>query len=362
MLIIISIILACIIILIGVLLLWSPGKPNPILDKNGSPLLGSISEKIHISINGMEQGMFIKSKDVTNPVLLFLHGGPGMPEYFLTKSYPPGLEDFFTVCWWERRGSGLSYRADIPPETMTVKQMISDTLEVTNYLRHRFGKEKIYLMAHSGGTFFGIQAAARAPELYNAYIGVSQMSHQLKSERLAYEYMVMQFKENRNTKMVRKLEKAPPTLNVPLPDSYMLLRDKAMHSLGIGTTHGMKSVVFGVFFPVWQNREYTIGEKINIWRGKSFSSNLLWGEMLATDLTKQVTELDLPVYFCSGRYDYTVSSTEAKSYFENLQAPKKGFYTFEHSAHSPMFEEPEKMLNILNEDVLVGANNLADVK
>jgi pimeloyl-ACP methyl ester carboxylesterase len=86
---------------------------------------------------------------------------------------------------------------------MTLEQMISDTLEVTKYLRQRFGEEKIYLMGHSGGTFIGIQAAARAPELYYAYIGVAQMSHQLKSERLAYEYMLQQFKQDGTKDMVR---------------------------------------------------------------------------------------------------------------------------------------------------------------
>ena len=154
------ILLACLLILMGVLRLWSHGKPTPFVDENGSPLAGSISEKVFVNINGVEQGMFIKSKDATHPVLLYLHGG--MPDTFLTQRYPTGLEDYFTVVWWEQRGSGISYSADIPPETMTLEQMISDTLEVTNYLRHRFGKEKIYLMGHSGGTFIGIQAAARA--------------------------------------------------------------------------------------------------------------------------------------------------------------------------------------------------------
>ncbi len=68
---------------------------------------------------------------------------------------------------------------------------------MTNYLRKRFGQDKIYLMGHSGGTFIGIQAAARAPELYHAYIGVSQMSYQLKSEKLAYDYMLQRFKDER---------------------------------------------------------------------------------------------------------------------------------------------------------------------
>lgn len=361
MLTIISILLAGILILVGVLLAWSPGKPHPFLDENGSPLAGSISEKIHININGVEQGMFIKSEDVRNPVLLYLHGG--MPDYFLTQKYPTGLEEHFTVCWWEQRGSGLSYSADISPETMTLDQMVSDTLEVTNYLRNRFHKEKIYLMGHSGGTFIGIQAASRAPELYYAYIGVAQMSNQLKSERLAYEYMLGQFKENGNTSMVRKLEAAPVTIAGGTPHAYLLVRDEAMHSLGIGTTHDMKSVVSGIFLPSLQFREYTLSEKVNLWRGKSTSGvSSLWNKMMTMDLSEQLPDLDIPVYFFHGIFDYTCSYTEAKAYFEKLKAPLKGFYTFEQSAHSPMFEEPEKTLKILQEDVLAGANNLADAK
>lgn len=84
--------------------------------------------------------------------------------------------------------------------------------------------------------------------------------------------------------------------------------------------------------------------------------------MLATDLSKRVTDFRLPVYFFSGIYDYTVNYGLSKEYFETLKAPIKGFYVFEHSAHSPMFEEPEKMRTILEQDVLTGTNQLADVK
>ena len=338
-----------------------PGKAKPLLDERGKVLEGSISEKIFVNINGVEQGMFIKSKDSTNPVLLYLHGG--MPDYFLTRKYPTGLEDYFTVVWWEQRGSGLSYSANIPPETMTLDQMISDTKGVTNYLRKRFGQEKIYLMGHSGGTFIGIQVVERAPELYQAYIGVAQISNQLRSEILAYKYMLKKFREQGNTKMVRKLEAAPVTMTEGIPDTYRVLRDPAMHSLGIGTTHDMKSVISGIFLPSLSCPEYTLIEKVNMWLGKSRSGiSILWANIMKTDLSRQVTELKLPVYFFEGIYDYTCSYTEAKSYFEKLQAPIKGFYTFEQSAHSPLFEEPEKMQQILLDDVLAGLNNLADKK
>jgi len=356
----VSILLGAILIILGVLLAVSPGKPRPFIDENGRGLSGSIAEKTPVNINGAHLGMFIMGRDIGNPVLLFLHGGTAMPEYFLTQNYPTGLEHYFTVCWWDRRGAGLSYGFNIPPKTITLEQSIFDTLEVTKYLRNCFHKDKIFLMAHSGGSLIGIQAAARAPEFFYAYIGVAQMSYQLKSERLSYEYMLKRYKEIGNTKMVRQLEAAPPAMSVPLPASYMKVRDKAMHGLGVGTTHDMKSELTGVFLASWLCREYTLGEKVAMWRGKFSSDKILWDKVITTDLTKEVPKLDVPVYFFHGKYDYTVSYPLAKAYLDELQAPIKGFYTFENSAHSPMFEEPGRMKQIIQQDVLAGNNSLAD--
>jgi pimeloyl-ACP methyl ester carboxylesterase len=359
MLISISILLVGIFILMVTLLAMSPGKPEPVVDVTGKPLAGSISEKVFVNINGVEQGMFIKSKDAKNPLLLYLHGG--MPDYFLTPRYPTGLENIFTVVWWEQRGSGISYRDDIPKESITQEQLISDTLVLTNYLRERFHQDKIYLMGHSGGTFFGIQVVSRHPELYNAYIGVAQMSNQLKSEMMAYDYMLQQFKASGNTKMVQKMEAAPLTLEGGLPPAYLQLRDPAMHSLGIGTIHDMHSILTGIILPSLTFREYTFMEKINMWRGKARNGvSVLWDTALTTDLSQDVTEFKLPVYFFEGIFDYTCNYLLAKDYFERIHAPVKGFYTFENSAHSPIFEEPEKSLKILQQDVLTGTNNLSD--
>lgn len=345
-------------LLLGVLLLLSPGTPKPFLDDSGAPLAGSISEKIRVDINGVEQGMFIKSENARNPVLLYLHGG--IPDYFLMERYPTGLDELFTVVWWEQRGSGLSYSPGIAPETVNPEQLVSDTLELTKYLRKRFGQEKIYLMGRSGGTFIGIQAAAIAPQMYHAYIGVGQISNQLESERLAYDYMLQRFKDEGNTKMVQRLEEARVGDAAPLPDSYLDVRDAAMHELGIGTTRDMRSVFTGMLLRSLLNREYTLSEKIGMWRGKFFSSSRLWNTQLSTDLSKKVTRLEVPVYFFHGVYDYTVSYPLAKSYWERLEAPVKGFYTFKQSAHSPHFEEPEKVCEIMRADVLTGSKRLAD--
>lgn len=354
----IAILLAAALVLVGVLLLVSPGTSKGFVDANGAPLAGSIAEKITVRIGGVEQGMFIQGRSTRNPVLLYLHGG--MPEHFLTARYPTGLDEDFTVIWWEQRGSGLSYRADDPPTSVNPEQLVSDALELTHYLRERFGQARIYLMGHSGGTFIGIQAAARAPELYHAYVGVAQMSHQLESERLAHAYMLQRFRDEGNTRMARRLEAAPIGDQAPLPDAYQKVRDVAMHELGIGTTRDMTSIVTGLLLRSLLTREYTLREKVNLWRGKFFSGRRLWNSQLSTDLATTVTRLEVPVYFFHGAHDYTVSYPLARAYFERLEAPVKGFYTFTQSAHSPMFEEPRRMREILRADVLTGSTRLAD--
>jgi pimeloyl-ACP methyl ester carboxylesterase len=284
-----------------------------------------------------------------------------MPDYFLTQKYPTGLEDEFVVVWWEQRGVGMSYQPGQPNGSTMPEQLVADVIAVTSYLRQRFGREKIYLMGHSGGTFIAIQAAAKEPHLYYAYIGIAQMSNQLRSEKRAYDYMVERFKANGNRKMVRKLEAAPVTMTGGAPKQYLELRDEAMHNLGIGTMHNMRSVVTGIFLPSLKFSEYTIKEKINLWRSKaSVDVSIVWSKMLTTDLNKEVPALHIPVYFLEGIYDYTCSYEEAKFYFQHLKSPVKGFYTFQKSAHSPMFEEPEKVQRILREDVLAGLTNLAD--
>lgn len=321
---------------------------------------GSISEKIHVDINGVRQGMFINGRNRANPVLLWVHGGPGMPDYFLTEQYPTGLEDLFTVVWWDQRGAGLSYHPGISPDTMNVEQFITDTLAVTDYLRERFQQDKAHLLGHSWGSFVAIQAAARSPERYAAYIGMAQMVHQLESEKLAYDYMLAEYRQRGDTRMVHSLEKAPVSMTDGTPDQYLKIRDKAMHSLGVGTTHDMRSVITGIFLPSLRFHGYTIAEKIRLWRGRAFSRTFgLWDQFIRVDLRQTVPRLNLPTYFLHGVYDRTCSYSLALDYFQKLSAPVKGFYRFDNSAHSPIFEQPTLAADILRTDVLARINSLS---
>ena len=346
------------------LLIKSPGKTEQYTDKSGKVIAGCISEKTFINIGGVNQGMFIRSKNINNPILLYVHGGPAFPNYFLIDKFKPGLEDYYTVCYWEQRGGGLSYTSEVTLESMNFNQLASDGIDVTNYLRKRFGKEKIYIMAHSGGTPIALLAVQRKPALYVAYIGMGQITNQAESEKIAYKYMLERFTANGSRKLVNELKKYPVLESDSNINPYYksAIRDKYMHKSGIGTMHKMKSIFREIFIPVWTCKAYTMGEKINIWRSKfSFlpKTNLI-NEMLETDFTIKVPSLEIPVYFFSGKYDLTVNVNLSKAYLNKMNAPLKGFYTFNNSAHSPLFEEPLLVRQIIETDILNNKNSLAD--
>jgi pimeloyl-ACP methyl ester carboxylesterase len=338
--------------LIILILANSAGKPREFLDEKNKIIRNSISEKGFIEINGAKLYFIIKGKNINNPILLYLHGG--MPDYFLTQKYPTGLDDIFTVVWWEQRGAGLSYNAKFKERAVTIDDLLDDTRDITNYLRKRFSRDKIYLMAHSGGSYLGIKVIEKYPELYTAYIGVAQISYQKLSEKKACDYIVAHYKnDKKKKKMADDLMKNPITMEEPIPKEYARIRDYAMHDLGIGTMHHMKSVVTGIFIPSLFFKEYSLREKINLWKGKASSGiSIIWDEMSTHDLAKENTMFKIPVYFLHGVYDYTCSYELAKEYFDKINAPQKGFYTFGESAHSPIFEESKECIRIIKENIL----------
>lgn len=342
-----------------ILLLLSPGNPKQFLDENGNTMNNGISEKIFLELNGATQGMFIKGENLDNPIILYLHGG--MPDYFLTEKFPTHLEKNFTVIWWEQRNCGISHNSSSANNLTTVEQIIDDTIDLTKYLLKRFDKSKIYLMGHSGGTFIGVNVIDKAPELCYAYIGVAQMSDQLKSEKIAYDYMINKFLELKNVKMYQTLQRIVFNQNGEVPKEYVSIRDAAMHELGIGTMRNANNLFTDIFLPSLLFSEYTMLEKYNLWAGKKNSGiSQNWDRMINTNLMESKFSFKVPVYFFHGIFDYTCSHELAKEYFIKIEAPIKGFYTFANSAHSPIFEEPNRMNEILVNDVLNLQIELAD--
>jgi pimeloyl-ACP methyl ester carboxylesterase len=341
-------------LLIGllVLALYSPGKLEPLKDKEGVEIVGSISEKIFTEIGGIKQGFFIRSENPENPVILFLHGGPGSPELpmFYPFETPERLEKYFTVCYWDQRGAGMSYSSTIDPTTMTLAQFIDDTRQITEYLQQRFNKQKIYLMGHSWGTYLGVKTIEKYPDNYIAFIGIGQISNQLESEKIAYNYMMQHAKEIGDKRAVKKLERFNPNASDFPSLKYLLsARSLLMNKYRIGIMHTEGFSVSGLIKNMLTFKGYTISEKLFYFKGSMFSLDNVWHYVESDNLNETSTKFQVPLYIIHGKFDYQVSHTLARQYFERIEAPDKAFFTFENSAHSPNVEEPDRFVTVVRE-------------
>lgn len=341
------------ILLIGlvVVAINSPGKLDTLKDKDGKEITGSLSEKNFTEIGGIQQGFFIRSENPENPVILFLHGGPGSPElpFIIPAEKEERLEKYFTVCYWDQRGAGMSYYNGFTPSDATVERFVEDTREMTEYLLERFGKDKIYLIGHSWGSYLGVKTIQKYPELYAAYIGIGQVTDQKNSERLAYDYMLTHAMETGDKKAIEQLGKFDliaadfPTIDYILS----MARTPLMNKYHIGFRRApisMSDLAKELLF----FNGYTLGDKFDVIRGMTFGMNIFL-HVLADNLFESALQFEVPVYIVQGQYDYQVSYTLAKAWFEKIEAPGKDFFTFDQSAHSPNTEEPEKFVRIVRE-------------
>lgn len=331
------------------LIIESPGKTRPFRTADGKVIDGSIAVIESVNINGIDQRMIIRGSDTSKPVLLYLHGGPGDPEFPFVHRFNPGIESLFVVCYWDQRGAGLSYSADIPPETMTLPQFVEDAGRVTEYLLHRFKRRKIYLLGHSWGTMLGSFTAQKFPDYYYAFISVGQVGNQEHAELLSYNFVLNRAKNLKDSKAVDALEKiGPPPYSNPQEELRRMTTERK-YVIRYGG-----AVKNGNFYPraamtLALCNEYTLRDKINYLKGMNLTKSYLWNVVMKTNLFKTIPSQKIPVYILQGAYDYETTYSVAKEYYNNLTAPLKKFYTFENSAHSPIFEEPEKFEMIMKE-------------
>jgi len=134
-----------------------------------------VQEGAYIQIGGIEQYMQIRGDDRENPVILWLHGGPGNPLAYLTYYYQRPLEKDYTIAYWEQRGCGRTFYRNEDNGDLTIEQFLADTDEIVDYLCARFGQEKIVIAGQSWGTVLGMEYMNAHPDKVAAYIGVGQI-------------------------------------------------------------------------------------------------------------------------------------------------------------------------------------------
>ena len=313
-----------------------PGRTPPFRTDTGAILPGSVAEIGYRRLGGIDQWVMVRGKNIDNPLLVHLHGGPGFSETRLLRHFNSDLEEDFTVVYWDQRGAGKSFSRDIPKNSMTVDQFLADLNDLVDAVCGHTGRQKVTIFGHSWGSVLGVLYATRFPDKVAAYVGNGQIGDWAEAESASYAFALAEAARLDNRKALKELHAIGPP---PYPASAVFkertwlqrfegqLKPRALWRFGKIALSGTESSIFDL---------------PNQLRGFRFSMDAMWPEVSQLDLLTAAPVLQMPVFFFLGRRDHWVPPETSVAYFDALTAPSKRLVWFEESGHETFMDEPAK--------------------
>lgn len=318
------------------------GRTPAIRTKTGR----SISVLLPIKLGGVTQWATIRGHDTNNPILLYVHGGPGMSDMGAIRQFIPELEEHFVVVHWSQRGAGKSYSPELSADRMTVEQFVADLEELIHYLLQRFGKQKLFLVGQSWGTALCMRLVKRQPKLVHAYVGVNQVVDREKEEFISYCATLKLARERGNRKAVAQLE----AIGEPKGGIFATLEGTLVHKTWIRSM-GMITYDPRVFMrfakAIALNPELTPADILGLFKYLRWNMELLWKDFCQVNLFQEIPAVKVPVYFIAGKHDLITSPELERQYFDLLETPRKEYFLFERSGHMACYEEPQRFLDVM---------------
>ncbi|MFB4158838.1 alpha/beta fold hydrolase [Geomicrobium sp. JSM 1781026] len=304
------------------------------------------TQKEYVEIDGHEHGMIIEGTDKENPILLFVHGGPGFPEYPLMAAEKLAWLEDVTVCYWDQPGAGMSYNPKTQGE-LSIDRYVKDCLAITKHVKQQWKREKIYLFGHSWGSMIACLTAYAHPEHFHALITSGQMGRHRESTKDTLKFLERSAAVRGEHGVVKRVKKVKVDDTLHENADYRMLLGKVnkygggMKKSGYSNTNSLVDIM--------KCRAYTLRERMNILPGAALTYKQVGKEMMDVDVAERTKRFEMPVYIMHGRYDYQTSLLEAERFFEKIDAPHKDFHVFENSAHTPFIEEQDKFIQLFQQ-------------
>lgn len=310
-----------------------------------------IDIKLKIELGGLPQKIHIKTTDETNPVLLFLHGGPGVCNRHAIMKHHADLAAVFTVVTWDQRGSGGSYWG-AKPETLTIDRLVEDASELVNWLCARFLKDKVFIIGGSWGSELGTYLAFRHPEKIAAYVGFGQVVDGAKNEEISFQFAMDEAVKAGDGKSIAVLNRVGPPVGGVYKggfDGMMAQRRIMMKYGGYSRNQKRRSYFSSFVVPVLLSGEYSVSDLYGLVKGYKYVLTHMWDAVGRTDFPATCKKFSVPYFVFDGVLDQNTPASLVQGWFDTIEAPEKELIWFEHSGHNPMTDEPERFKRLLVE-------------
>jgi pimeloyl-ACP methyl ester carboxylesterase len=305
-----------------------------------------VDESSYVSIGGIEQWVTIRGEDRSNPVLLFLHGGPGdVTNPWSFAMFDP-WEAYFTVAQWDQRGAGRTLSKSGPSiaSTMTLDRMVQDGIELSEYLCKHLGKRKVILVAHSFGTILGLRMIRQRPDLFFAYVGTGQVADETQNYAVAYDALLKKAQATGNQHAFDELKSVGPP-------PYTSGRGYQVQRKWSNLFEGAYRFLYGTLGLALVAPGYSVQDLNDSIEGQILSGDRLFSQTRSATMKDLGLQFAISTFFFEGTEDFTTPTELARKYLQAIQAPQKEFVPIP-GGHFAVFMNSDQFLRELVVHVL----------
>lgn len=301
----------------------------------------------YVSINGIDQFLFHLGTKIDNPVMLFLHGGPGSSESLFTEAFQQKWEDKYTVVHWDQRGAGKTLSRN-PDKQPTIDLMLEDMLEVIHYLKKKYKKNKIILLGHSWGSVLGTVFIRSYPEEIAYYIGVGQVVSMLENEQIGYNKVKEVIRQANDQKSMKKLKSIGEYPGETIVFDHVFLEKckvirKLQRKYQLDNESSFNNVRTIVKSPIFKFSDILAFLNINK------ANKLVYRYLGKFNLRVESRDYQIPIYYILGGNDWQVPYIIAQDYFNEIEAPRKMITIIPDAGHLTMMDQPDLFYEALSE-------------
>ena len=298
-----------------------------------------------VKINGILQFLYHSGTNNDNPVMLFIHGGPGVSESSYAYLMQEEWEKDYTVVHFDQRGTGKTL-VENPNKYPSMDDILDDTKEIVEYIKRKYKKEKVVIVGYSWGSVVGTLFTQKYPDDILAYIGIGQVIDMMENERLLYKKLKYDFEKlgkKRYLRALKKIGEYPEKLYSKTMRSKYDKVERLQRKSAIADGKSLFMIISFFRSPLFRLKDL-----------KSFilsrkSNEKLIEFLMKFNLYDYSFEYKVPIFYILGEKDWQVPSMIAKKYFKEIKAPQKGIYIIENAKHRPMFENKAAFDNALKD-------------
>jgi pimeloyl-ACP methyl ester carboxylesterase len=318
-------------------------------------------EQISIGTN-VHDNFFVQNKGVSMPIdvfgntaskviLVFVPGGPGLSGVNYRTAALTKIEEKYGVAYIDSRACGTSQGNST--EKLTAALMTEDLVLMLKTLKQRYGQDvSLFLTGHSFGAklITDFITTGNNQTLIKGWINVSGWTIDEVKNRSFIRDQFLKF-GNQEIAAGKNVDKWKPIVDICKANPTTITEEAFRTLPNFGAAEDLVADYiqnmsagtdfFGSFITPLNANNKPVSALIGNYLGISTVNRYLYEELAAKDYHPLFKNVQIPIRFFVGKYDFLSTEAMMKDAFDKTSSVEKKMIIFQNSGHQIMSNEPD---------------------